>query len=90
MGTHRFSKKSDDDELLRAIGESIRVLRRTRLGISQEELAHRSGLTRSYLGHVERGSQNISLANLLRVCKALGSKPSDLLLLAEQLHDATK
>jgi transcriptional regulator with XRE-family HTH domain len=59
-------------------GANIRA-RREALGISQEELAARTGLHRTYIGSVERGERNISLHNILRVASALGCLASDLL-----------
>ncbi|MGV8881139.1 MAG: helix-turn-helix domain-containing protein [Rhodoglobus sp.] len=52
---------------------------RTRLGLSQEELAHASGLDRSYVGGVERGERNVSLDNIYRLATGLGIRVSDLL-----------
>lgn len=52
---------------------------RERLGISQEELADRAGLHRTYLGGVERGERNLGLINLFRIARALGVPASELL-----------
>lgn len=55
----------------RALGAAIRTLRK-RQGLAQEELAHRSGVHRTYMGDVERGERNLSFANLLKICAGLG------------------
>ena len=62
---------------LAAFGQNVRG-ERLRLRISQEELAHRADLDRSYIGQVERGETNISLLNLLRIAKALEVGPERL------------
>lgn len=45
--------------------------RRHELGISQEELAFRSELHRTYISDIERGSRNPSLKNIEKLAKAL-------------------
>jgi len=66
------------DEGLKAFGARVRE-ERERLGISQEELADRAGLHRTYIGGVERGERNLGLRNVIRVARALGVSPADLL-----------
>jgi transcriptional regulator with XRE-family HTH domain len=53
---------------------------RERLQISQEELGSRSGLDRSYVGGVERGTRNISLLNMSKLALALRVPLADLFL----------
>jgi len=56
--------------LLQKLGGNIRAIRLNK-GFSQEKLAERSGLHRTYVGGVERGERNISFVNLVRLAKAL-------------------
>src|SRR6266511_2768881 len=44
---------------------------RGRLGISQEELAGRAGLHRTYVSDIERGARNLSLESIDKLAKAL-------------------
>jgi transcriptional regulator with XRE-family HTH domain len=60
------------------LGKTIRD-RRTELGLSQEELAERADLHRTYVGGVERGERNVSLENIVRIARALQIVPSQLL-----------
>jgi transcriptional regulator with XRE-family HTH domain len=52
-------------------GHNIRILR-LRAGLSQEKLAERANLHRTYVGAVERAERNITLINAERLAKALG------------------
>ena len=60
------------------LGASIR-LRREALGLSQESLAQKAGLHRTYIGSVERGERNVGLDNIIAIARALGCQPSELL-----------
>jgi transcriptional regulator with XRE-family HTH domain len=48
----------------------LRKIRQVK-GLSQEELADRAGLHRTYVGSVERGERNISIDNIECLAKAL-------------------
>ena len=52
-------------------GEAVRKLRR-QLGLSQETLAARAGLHRTYLSDVERGARNLSLQSIKLISDSLG------------------
>jgi transcriptional regulator with XRE-family HTH domain len=73
----RASSVEDRRRRLTAFGLRARHLREA-IGISQEELAARSGLHRTYVGSVERGERNISLVNIHVLADALGVSPCDL------------
>lgn len=64
--------------ILKSFGNRIRELRREQ-GLSQEALASKCGLHRTYIGAVERGEKNISLKNIARIAEALGVSLRELL-----------
>jgi transcriptional regulator with XRE-family HTH domain len=64
--------------ILKKFGFRIRHIRSTK-GITQEKLAELSGLSRQYLGDVERGTRNISLVNIQKISNALEITISKLL-----------
>lgn len=47
--------------------------------MSQEELAERAGVHRTYVGMLERGEKNVTIYNIERIAEALGVEPADLL-----------
>ena len=63
---------------LRRFGETVRTLRRER-GLSQEVLAARAGVHRTYVGSLERGERNVSVLNIHSLATALGVDPAELL-----------
>ena len=60
----------DDGDLKVAFGETVRKFR-TAMGLSQEKLAERANIHRTYIGDVERGLRNIALVNMCRIACAL-------------------
>jgi len=52
---------------------------RQSLGLSQEQLADRAGVHRTYIGSVERGECNISIDNIEKIAKALALPVASLL-----------
>jgi CheY-like chemotaxis protein/DNA-binding transcriptional regulator YiaG len=63
----RLVRKTD---VKKNFGTSVRV-RRKQLGISQEELAERAELHRTYVSDVERGARNVSLESIEKLARAL-------------------
>jgi transcriptional regulator with XRE-family HTH domain len=55
---------------LKVLGQRIRERRKT-LALTQEELAARAGIDRSYIGGVERGIRNLTFTVLCVICGAL-------------------
>lgn len=59
------------------VGRNLRRLREAK-GLSQEALAHSADLTTRYVGGIERGTENPTVAALGRLAEALSVKPADL------------
>lgn len=59
-----------ESEILKKFGERVRQLRKQK-DISQEELAHRADLHRTYIGMIERAEKNITLLNIEKIANAL-------------------
>lgn len=57
-------------------GQRVRA-ERAKLGLSQESLASRAGVHRTYVGMIERAEKNITLENIEKICKALKISLSD-------------
>ena len=68
----------DERRALSAFGTRVRELRREQ-GLSQEDLADRANLHRTYVGSIERGERNVALLNIHRLARALGVTARDLL-----------
>lgn len=70
--------KAPHSNLRLVVAENVRRLRRE-AGKSQEELAERADLHRTYVGSIERAERNLSLDNIERLALALGVEPAELL-----------
>jgi transcriptional regulator with XRE-family HTH domain len=68
---HQFS-----DEL-QILGSTIRTKRKSD-GITQEGLAERADLHRTYIADIERGARNVSIINVIRIARGLEVSVSDL------------
>ncbi|MNP87602.1 anaerobic benzoate catabolism transcriptional regulator [compost metagenome] len=55
------------------------AIQRLELKLSQEELAERAGVHRTYVGMLERGEKNTTIYNIEKVAEALGVEPFVLL-----------
>jgi transcriptional regulator with XRE-family HTH domain len=64
-------------DIQKRFGRSVRSLRK-RQAISQEELAGRAGLHRTYVCDIERGARNVSLKSIEKLANALGVPTSAL------------
>lgn len=65
-------------DILTRFGEKVRLLRKEK-NLSQEELAEKAGLHRTYIGMIERAEKNITLINIEKIADALEISTSELL-----------
>jgi transcriptional regulator with XRE-family HTH domain len=59
-----------EKELLKSFGQHVKNIRLTQK-ISQEELALKAELDRTYISGIERGLRNVSLINIVKLANAL-------------------
>ena len=64
--------------ILKVFGQNVRRLR-VEQGLSQEQLADKAGLHRTYIGMIERAEKNITPLNMEKLSIALSSTISELL-----------
>ena len=63
-------------DVLMKFGERVRA-ERTKLGLSQEALAAKTKVHRTYIGMIERAEKNITLETIEKVVKALNMRLSE-------------
>lgn len=67
-----------NSQILKRFARNVRNLRKQK-GWSQEELARRADLHRTYIGSIERHERNVSLVNVENIARALGVQPRELI-----------
>jgi transcriptional regulator with XRE-family HTH domain len=77
------SKKARGGDIRERFGFAVKACREA-LGLTQEELAERAGIHRTYLSDIERGARNVSLLNIERLAAALRMTPAKLFESAER------
>ena len=60
------------------LGRRVRQ-QRVLCGLTQEELAEKSGISCSFVGHIERGEKKFSIGTLVSLCNAMRVSPNYLL-----------
>ena len=66
------------EEILILFGEKVREIRKKK-GLSQEDLAFKANLHRTYIGMIERAEKNITLINIQKIANALETSIDNLL-----------
>lgn len=66
------------EKILIRFGERVREIRKEK-SLSQEELAHKADLHRTYIGMIERAEKNITLLNIEKIANALEVNIKELL-----------
>lgn len=62
----------------RRFGEVVRVERK-RQNLTQEELAHRAGISAVFMSDIERGVENVTIETIAKLSRGLGVKIGELL-----------
>jgi Predicted transcriptional regulators len=65
-------------DMRKLVGRNVREVRQTR-GMTQEQLAERSGFSQQYISDLERGRRNPTIVSLYELAQALKSTPIELL-----------
>jgi transcriptional regulator with XRE-family HTH domain len=61
-------------DMRKLVGDNVRRVR-GELGITQEQLAERSGFSQQYISDLERGRRNPTVVSLFELAQALGTTP---------------
>ena len=85
MAGRTLTKRDAAAPIKVALGITIRS-GRLKLGLSQEELAHRADVHPTYLAAIERGERNPALENIYAIARALGSPLEELFRFKRDRH----
>ncbi len=77
-----MAKRGAKPDIRERFGDAVRDRRET-LGMTQEDLAEKARIHRTYVSDIERGSRNVSLINIERLAAALSISMSGLFLAVE-------
>ena len=72
-----MGKRQFKPDVRERFGTAVKF-RREALGLTQEDLAEKAGIHRTYLSDVERGTRNLSLVNIEKLAAALAVSMSEL------------
>ena len=64
-------------DILVSFGQEVQKARK-KMGLSQEQLAEKAGLHRTYIGMIERAEKNVTLLNIEKIAQALNVAIKDL------------
>jgi transcriptional regulator with XRE-family HTH domain len=78
-----MKKRRTNTDIRVRFGFAVKM-RREELGLTQEDLADKAQIHRTYLSDVERGGRNLSLVNIERLAAALALSLSEMFLLVER------
>ena len=66
-----------NSKLPKTLGKRIQRIRK-KLGMTQEDVAEKIGISRAYMGYIEQGRYSASLEVIEKIAKVLKVKMSDL------------
>lgn len=59
-----------ESNIIEIFGHNVQKYRKA-IGLSQEQLADKAGLHRTYIGMIERAEKNVTLRNIQKLANAL-------------------
>jgi transcriptional regulator with XRE-family HTH domain len=78
-----MGKKKAPPDIRERFGDAVRA-RREGLELTQEDLAEKAKIHRTYVSDIERGSRNVSLINIEKLAAALSLSISELFEVVEK------